>query len=154
MESDPLLEIITSADPAVRDISLDVVCRPASSEELIAHCEALDRFWRTSENLYERVRALFFLYAIHRFHLPQKMREGSGGHVPYEGFKHLLSRRFEEAIDTFLGAWRAGGRGDATSSALAAAYHQLGFQTLADQVRRSVRSVAGNRWMFRIGNDL
>ncbi len=36
------------------------------------------------------------------------------------------------------------------ASALAATYHQLGFQTLADQVRRSVRSVRGNQWMFRV----
>jgi len=26
------------------------------------------------------------------------------------------------------------------------------FQTLADQVRRSVRSVRGNQWMFRMGH--
>ena len=32
----------------------------------------LDAFRRTSDNLYERVRALFFLYAIHRFHLPRQ----------------------------------------------------------------------------------
>jgi hypothetical protein len=38
------------------------------------------------------------------------------------------------------------------SSALAAAYRALGFQTLADQVRRSVRSVRGNQWMFRAGH--
>ena len=38
------------------------------------------------------------------------------------------------------------------SSALAEAYHRLGFQTLADQVRRSVRSVRGNQWMFRVGH--
>ena len=37
-------------------------------------------------------------------------------------------------------------------SALAAAYHRLAFQTLADQVRRSVRSVRGNQWMFRMGH--
>ena len=35
---------------------------------------------------------------------------------------------------------------------LAEAYHRLGFQTLADQVRRSVRSVRGNQWMFRLGH--
>ena len=36
-------------------------------------------------------------------------------------------------------------------SALARAYEQIAFQTLADQVRRSVRSCQGNRWMFRVG---
>ena len=35
---------------------------------------------------------------------------------------------------------------------MAAAYQALGFQTLADQVRRSVRSVRGNQWMFRMGH--
>ena len=39
-------------------------------DALLAECAALDRFRRPSDNLYERVRALFFLYAIHRFHLP------------------------------------------------------------------------------------
>jgi hypothetical protein len=31
-------------------------------------------------------------------------------------------------------------------------YQRIGFQTLADQVRRSVRSVRGNQWMFRMGH--
>src|SRR5207248_2891592 len=44
------------------------------------------------------------------------------------------------------------GAGAVVSSALAAAYYGLGFQTLADQVRRSVRSVRGNQWMSRIGH--
>ena len=33
-----------------------------------------------------------------------------------------------------------------------AAYHCLAFQTLADQVRSSVRTVRGNQWMFRMGH--
>ena len=70
--------------------------------------------------------------------------------MPFRGYEHLLQRRFEEAIDSFL---EDAGQGpnDAISSALAAAYHGLAFQTLADQVRRSVRSVRGNQWMFRMG---
>ena len=39
----------------------------------------------------------------------------------------------------------------AIASALAQAYEQITYQTLADQVRRSVRSCSGNRWMFRVG---
>jgi hypothetical protein len=150
-----LTTIITSADPAVRDRSLDAFCRDASLQRLTAECDALDAFRRRSVNLYERVRALFFLYAIHRFHIPQKL-EAAGpaapSHVPFEGYNQLLSRRFEEAIDTFLESQRRTGPTDAISSALAAAYHDLGFQTLANQVRRSVRSVKGNQWMFRIGH--
>src|SRR5208282_6913559 len=68
------------------------------------------------------------------------------------GFEKLLERRYEEAIGIFLAAQNAAGASDGLSSALAAAYRGLGFQTLADQVRRSVRSVRGNQWMFRTGH--
>lgn len=144
-----LVGIVTAADAAARDQPLDTVCRGASLSELLAEAEALDRFRRRSDNLYERVRALFFLYAIHRFHVPARDGAGGGAPIPHSGYVHLLKRRFEEAIDGFLAAQAACGPGAAISSALAQGYRALGFQTLADQVRRSVRSVRGNQWMFR-----
>jgi hypothetical protein len=147
-----LIDIITATDPHVRDQSLDAFCRPAMRDELLAECAALDQFRRESDNLYERVRALFFLYAIHRFHLPQKAGVHSRGLVPFDGYTHLLNRRFEEAVEVFLAAQSTQGASDAICSALADAYHSLGFQTLANQVRRSVRSVRGNQWMFRMGH--
>jgi hypothetical protein len=147
-----LTQIITAADPEIRNRSLDAFCRAASLSELLAECEALDHLRRESDNLYERVRALFFLYAIHRFHLPLKPGMQSKGLIPFEGYTHLLKRRFEEAIEIFLTIQGTHGPNEAISSALAAASHNLGFQTLADQVRRSVRSVRGNQWMFRIGH--
>ncbi|MFO1496905.1 MAG: UTP--glucose-1-phosphate uridylyltransferase [Verrucomicrobiota bacterium] len=147
-----LVQIITSSDPASRDTSLEAVCGPADLRALLAECEELEQFRRRSRNLYERVRALFFLYAVHRFHLPLKPGMTAKGFVPFEGYEHLLKRRFEEAIGVFLDGQKASGPNDAISSALAAAYHGLGFQTLADQVRHSVRSVRGNQWMFRIGH--
>ncbi len=150
--SSELIGIITSQDPAVRDRALDSFCKDASLEQLLAECQALDEFRRSSENLYERVRALFFLYAIYRFHIPGKPGCPGAGHVPFDGYNKLLSRRFEEAIDVFLASQKQAGPSDSISSALAAAYHDLGFQTLANQVRRSVRSVRGNQWMFRIGH--
>jgi len=146
-----LTKIITARDPETRDRSLDAFCRGASLEQLLAECAALEQLRRTSDNLYERVRALFFLYAIHRFHLPSKPGVRLVGHIPFEGYVHLLNRRFEEAIQVFASA-QAAGPTDALCSALAAAYHRLAFQTLADQVRRSVRSVRGNQWMFRVGH--
>jgi hypothetical protein len=115
-------------------------------------CAALDQMRRHNEKLYQRVRGLFFLYALHRFHLPQKDDFTTQGTIPFDGYEHLLKRRFEEAIDVFLARQAADGPNAAISSALAAAYHGLGFQTLADQVRRSVRSVRGNQWMFRTGH--
>ena len=102
--------------------------------------------------MYEQVRALFFLYSVHRFHLPGKAGIAARGVIPFRGYEELLHRRFEEAIETFLRQQSQAGPSEALSSGLAAAYRQLGFQTLADQVRRSVRSVAGNQWMFRVGH--
>ncbi len=147
-----LRNVITSQDEAVRHASLDALCRDASTESLLAECADLDALRRQSANLYERVRALLFLYAIHRFHLPIHSELSRNGRVPFEGHKRLLLRRFDEAIDLFLAEQQAHGPSDALSSALAAAYRQLAFQTLADQVRRCVRAVRGNRWMFRVGH--
>ena len=146
-----LTDIITSDEPALRDRPLAEACAGLSRDQLLAEAAALDAFRRSSGNLYQRVRALFFLHALHRFHLAGETLENDG-HIPFEGYRHLLARRFPEAIDSFLGSQREQGSSDAISSALAAAYHQLAFQTLADQVRKSVRTVRGNQWMFRMGH--
>ncbi len=148
-----LLPLITSSDVAVRDQSLDAVCAHLSAADLLAEAAALDAFRRDSDNLYARVRALLFLHAIHRFHLPVRLAtHTTTAAIPFSGYENLLQRRFEEAIDVFLTSQQTAGPSDAISSALAAAYHRLAFQTLADQVRRSVRSVRGNQWMFRMGH--
>jgi hypothetical protein len=147
-----LVQLITAPDATVRNQSLDAVCIAASLSELIAETNELEAFRRHSENLYERVRALFFLYAIHRFHLPLKSGVRTRGLIPFHGHSHLLQRRFEEAIATLLKVQISEGPSDPISSALAVAYYRLAIQTLADQVRRSVRSVRGNQWMFRMGH--
>ena len=146
-----LVRIIVSGDSAVRNLSLDDQCRGLSLMELLQECLELEEFRRKSENLYERVRALFFLYGIHRFHIPPLAGAGAA-HIPFAGYSNLLKRRFQQSISIFLAAQAANGPSAAISSALASAYHSLGFQTLADQVRRSVRSVRGNQWMFRNGH--
>jgi len=173
-----LISIITATTADRRDQALDGFCQQASLAELLAECATLDDFRRHSENLYERVRALFFLYAIYRFHLPDKLsphgrhserseeslsltaetlRSAQGDRaanslIPFAGYDHLLNRRYDEALDIFLAAQNQSGPSDGLASALAVAYHDLGFQTLANQVRRSVRSVRGNQWMFRVGH--
>jgi galactokinase/mevalonate kinase-like predicted kinase len=147
-----LWSIVTATEPEVRNRSLDAVCREASGEQLIAECRELEQRRQTSNNLYERVRALFFLYAIHRFHLPLKAGSRSHALIPFHGYEKLLRRRYEEAISVFLKAREAEYPSDAICSALAAAYRGLAFQTLADQVRLSVRSIRGNQWMFRTGH--
>jgi hypothetical protein len=146
-----LLQIITSSGDERND-SLDSICENATLAQLLDDCAALDDFRRDCDNLYQRVRALFFLYAIHRFHIPRHVCPTSAAQIPFNGYQDLLERRFEEAISIFLAAQEKQGPGAPISSALAAGYKALGFQTLADQVRRSVRSLRGNQWMFRIGH--
>jgi hypothetical protein len=147
-----LVQIITSKDPAVRNRSADRFCKGASTAKLLEEASALDRFWRSAGNLYERVRAQFFLYAIHRFHLPFRSDVRATGSIPFEASQHILNRRFEEAIELLLRLDGVGGVSAPAASALAAAYRGLAFKTLADQVRHSVRSVRGNQWMSRIGH--
>ena len=147
-----LVEIITSSAASVRDRSIDSVCGALDANALLAECRGLEHFRRESSNLYERVRALFFLYSIHRFHLPARIRVNPRGLIPFAGYESLLNRRFDEAIAAFLQAQEQQEPSEAVSSALASAYHSLAFQTLANQVRRSVRSVRGNQWMFRTGH--
>jgi UTP--glucose-1-phosphate uridylyltransferase len=146
-----LIEVITSGEDQ-RNSSLDALCQGSTLESLLEDCHELDSFRRTCDNLYERVRALFFLYAIHRFHIPRLVPSIAPALIPFPGFKNLLERRFEEAIAVFLAAQTEHGASASISSALAASYHALGFQTLADQVRNSVRNVRGNQWMFRAGH--
>jgi hypothetical protein len=158
MKVPDLISIITSTDPALRDCSLENACSSAGSRELVAACEQLHAFRHRSSNLYEKARALFFLAAIHRYLLPARLASEGGARgaaaalIPFHGYEQLLGRRFEEASESFRKIQAAEGPSDAISSALATAYQRLAFQTLADQVRRSVRSVRGNQWMFRMGH--
>jgi hypothetical protein len=147
-------DIINASDSAPRDLAIDRWAEGKSAAELLAACAELDAFRRRETNLYQRVRALFFITAIHRYHLPAHATLPRSGHVPFSGFRHLLERRFEEAIAEFSRAQTEQGPSETLSSALAAAHHALAFQTLADQVRRTVRSTRGNAWMFRLGHPL
>ncbi len=154
-----LTELLVASDPKLRNTPLEVAVAGLTLPELLAECDALDAFWRSAENLYERVRALFLLYAIHRFHLPPLLHADESaaedlnatGRIGFAGYAHLLERRFAEAIRVFLAEAAEHGRTDALCSALARGYHQLALQQLADQVRLSVRAVRGNQWMFRTG---
>ncbi|HWL15834.1 MAG TPA: UTP--glucose-1-phosphate uridylyltransferase, partial [Opitutus sp.] len=147
-------DIIDAADSTIRDTAVDRWAEGKSVDELVAACAELDAYRRRETNLYKRVRALFFITAIQRYHLPARPELPRSGRVPFAGFRHLLERRFEEAIAEFLHAQTEQGPNETLSSALASAHHALAFQTLADQVRRTVRSTRGNAWMFRLGHPL
>jgi hypothetical protein len=145
-------DIIEAEAPETRDLAIARWCAGRSTAELLRACGELELYRRRQTNLYCRVRALFFLSAIHRYHLPARPDFPRTGRVPYAGFSRVLERRFEEAITGFLRAQEAQGANETLSSALAAAYHALGFQTLADQVRHTVRATRGNAWIFRLGH--
>lgn len=148
-----LIEIITSKDPAIRNRSLDVAVEALDDATLQQECANLDQFWRDSPNLYDRVRSLFFLATIYRFHWPRRLPlHQHRGHIPFEAYTHFLQRRFQESIDRLLEDQASEGESLGLASALAAGYRELAFQTLAHQVRRSVRLVKGNQWMFRLGH--
>lgn len=156
----PLVDLITSSEPGLRNTPLEYAVAGLSGEALLREAEALDAFRRKATNLYDRVRACFFLYAIYRFHVPPLLAPEvaseatditRAGLIPAAAHHHLLQRRFGEAVETLLEAKRSHGLTDALSSALAHAYHRLALQNLADQVRSSVRQVRGNQWMFRCG---
>ncbi|WP_128545639.1 UTP--glucose-1-phosphate uridylyltransferase [Larkinella soli] len=146
------IETITSAEPEKRDRSFYDISRKLSAKELLGALRELDDFRKSTPNLYDKVRAILFLYAGFRFFLMEAKETPPIGKIPYSGFEDLLSRRFEHAISTFLHELDQQGPHAALFSALADSYHHLSFQILADQVRKSVRSSRGNQWMFRVGH--
>jgi UDP-N-acetylglucosamine pyrophosphorylase len=146
------IETITSAEPQKRDRSFFELSRHMQSKELLNALLELEEFRKATPNLYDKVRAILFLYAGFRFFLISAKEIPTIGKVPYTGFEDLLGRRFEQAIHVFYQEIKLQGPNATLFSALAECYHQLSFQTLANQVRKSVRSSKGNQWMFRSGN--
>lgn len=114
----------------LRHFPLTAAIATLSTYDLLNQLGQLDEFRRNCDNLYQRVRALFFLYAAHRFHLPERRKavesgledgvvvvaeeegcrrigigedEGAESTVVCpKGYAALLDRRFHEAIDHFL----------------------------------------------------
>ncbi len=146
------LDVLISEDPAIGNTPIESLVSGLGASELWRACLELDAFRRQSDNLYHRVRALMILSAICRYFLPPLLEEEAAGRVPAAVHGHLLDRRFPEAIDELLDVVGDGVPDDASSSALAQAFSQLALQNLADRVRKSVRSVRGNQWMFRCGH--
>ncbi|MGA0333778.1 MAG: UTP--glucose-1-phosphate uridylyltransferase [Kiritimatiellia bacterium] len=149
-----VLDLICSEDPACRDRDIADWVAGRNFSQVLEACAALDRFRRSEPNLYRRVRALFLLHALYRYHLPEYSELPVEGRIPYATLEHLMMRRFEEAVDYTLAQVNAEGIQLPLASALATVYQRLAFQSLADQVRKSVRSVQGNQWMFRLGHPL
>lgn len=160
----PFIETLLGQSPEDFDRSVESLSNRRSLEDLLNDSEALENFWRSTDNLYLRVRALIFLYHLHRFTLPELVSADTIGKagcspsdlepcpIPIEAHRALQSRNFQEAIDFLVAKGRICRLNVTLSSGLATAYHALALQSLADQVRRSVRQEIGNQWMFRIGH--
>ncbi len=153
----PWIDLIVSKDAAVRDQDFLVLCQGLSSQEVLEVCDTLEKFRKSEKNLYHRVRASLLLSAAYRFCLQENSLIKSSGTLPPVAFEQLLSRQFESALQGFLAAARKEGLNASLlnaqlASAIAEAYRRLAFQDLSDQVRQSVRSSAGNRWMFRLSH--
>ena len=146
------IETITSTDPLKRNRSFFEMSQGLGTAQLLDALLELDNFRKQTSSLYDKVRAILFLYAGFRFFLMENPEVPSTGRVPHIGYNDLLARRFEEAIDLFLADLQKNGPNANLFSALAESYHHLSFQILAGQVRKSVRSTKGNQWMFRVGH--
>ncbi len=147
-----LIDTITHAEPRVRDRSVRALAAEAPLSAKLQACAELEQFRRNCQNLYERVRASLFLHALFRYEIQDEPALAATGLIPFSGFMDLMERRYESAIASFATAMAAAGPNGAICQRAAQAYEQVAFQTLADQVRRSVRSCQGNRWMFRVGS--
>jgi UDP-N-acetylglucosamine pyrophosphorylase len=147
------IETITSAYPEIRNKSFFELCEGLLTvDKLVSAFSELDEFRKNTTNLYERVRASIFLYAGYRFMLIENTDIPSSGTIPVEGYENLLKRNFESAVLSFQSYVHERGYNSNIFSSLAESYHQLTFQVLADQVKKSVRSNRGNKWMFRVGH--
>jgi UDP-N-acetylglucosamine pyrophosphorylase len=148
----PFIKTITSSDPEIRNKSFHDLCSDLSTAALLDNFSGLDSFRKSTHNLYERVRACIFLYAGYRFFLLQAKDIQAVGKIPIDGYEGILKRNYEKAIDIFTSELKKNGPNSNIFSCLAESYHNLTFQILTDQVRKSVRSSQGNQWMFRVGH--
>ena len=73
-----LVEIIESAG-ALRDTPIEDACASLPLGELLREAEALEAYRRRCPNLYQRVRAQFFLSSMHRYHVPAAPGAGQEG---------------------------------------------------------------------------
>jgi hypothetical protein len=66
-----LIETIISNEDAVRNRSIDSLLKRNNINDLFRLSGELERFRRSSGNLYHKVRASLFLSVIYRFHLQE-----------------------------------------------------------------------------------
>ena len=152
MSHNVFIETIVSEDSGLRDRSIEDLIVGLDLKGLQQAAAGLEEFRLSTQNLYHKVRALFFLYAIYRFYLPNAKGCSPVEQIPFLAVTQLRERRFDEAIQCLLRHQAEKGSSAPIASGLAASYHGLAFQKLSDQVRQSVKAAKGNQWMFRVGH--
>lgn len=145
------IDVLTSTDPALRNTPFEHLAAGLNLDQCATAAQDLERFRSQTDSLYHRVRALLFLSSLHQFHIIPLAR--GSALLPYSSVELIRNRQFERSIAQLRNLCASHGYSPALASALAAAYRGLAFQTLAEQVRRSVRSFPGNQWMFRTGHS-
>ena len=146
------INTITNKDKKIRDKAFRSLCQELTTKEIISQLDELELFRHKTKNLYERVRACMFLYHGYRFILMDAPGIAPVGHNSEVIINNILERRFEEAIHLYRKEIKNKGYNATLLSGLSKSYHKLTFKILADQVKSSVRSCTGNRWMFRHGH--
>lgn len=148
MPQNELIETIVSKDEVIRNRTLEDLLDGKSLQDLLRVASGLETFRRKTTNLYHRVRAGFFAFAVYRFYLLDHPALPAFGRLPPAAARHTLSGRWEEAIRLLLPCLRRGASA-ILISALAEAYYRLAFSYLLERVKLSISRSRGNEWMFK-----
>ncbi len=149
METNPIIETITSQDASLRNRTAEELLDGKPFSWLLDRAKELERFLKDCSNLYQRVRACLFLFALYRFYLPAARKTSGRGFIPHSAARQMLSRNWAAAIRLLRPALKLGAA-DIVLSALAEAYYRLAFSYLLDQIHDSISRAPGNEWLYRL----
>ena len=148
-----LTAIITAEDQRHPRSGAGCVLPVGVTRAIAAECRSLEDFRTRAESVRTGAGAVLSLCNSPLSHPAQARAVVCAGLIPFERIRRSPPPSFRGSNSAIPRSCSARtGPDDGISSALAAAYRSLGFQTLANQVRASVRSVRGNQWMFRAGH--
>ena len=146
-----IIETITSERPEIRNRSVEELLEGESSQSLLDLAQELEAFLRECGNLYQRVRACFFLFAIYRFYIPASRTADFPGLMPPAAARQMQSGNWEAAI-RLMRPLISKDPADIILSASATAYYRLAFSYLMDQVHESIRAAPGNEWIYQLSS--
>ncbi len=149
--SNELIATIVSEDAALRNRSVDSLLKNKRADELLNIAGELEAFRISSENLYHKVRASLFLFALYRFYLQTDENVPKTGIIPIQGIRSAFKREFEESVEIYLREI-SGNLNAALCSAIADSYYQLSFKYLLDQVKQSISHCSENFHLFNINS--